>query len=166
MSENGSNGIETKDTVCKYYQTGFCKFRDNCSKKHENETCGDQINCSKQNYTKRHPKVCKNYNTSRKCRFKEDCVYLHVDKEDLTNQNGINEQLTKIMTKYENEIVLINAKMDKLKEIILDMGEQIKSLQIELPDFNKININAAIQNDDVQIIEKSNKYKEPVKLVI
>ena len=46
------------------------------------------------------------------------------------------------------------------------MGEQIKSLQIELPDFNKININAAIQNDDVQIIEKSNKYKEPVKLVI
>ena len=46
-------GLKTRDTICRYYQTVFCKFGNHCSKKHENETCGDQSNYRKQNCAKK-----------------------------------------------------------------------------------------------------------------
>ena len=163
MSDHGNSWIKTGEDICKYNQTGFCKFRDHCRKKHENETCeGEQSNCNQQNCNKRHPKVCRNFNTTRKCRFKDDCVYLHVEKENSNNKSEINETSTKIMRKHENEIVLINAKMDKLKEIVLDMGDKIKSMEIKLKGFNKID--ALTQDNDVHIIEDDDTEKESVKL--
>ena len=52
MCENGSNGMETREGICEYTQTGLCKFRYHYRRKHEIETCVDQINCNKQICTK------------------------------------------------------------------------------------------------------------------
>ena len=54
--------------------------------------------------------------------------------------------------------------MNKLKEIILNMGDKINSVITKLPDFTKIKTNAFNQNDDVQIIENAGTDKESVTL--
>ena len=33
--------------ICQHNQTGFCKFRDKCQKKHENTLCENTENCGK-----------------------------------------------------------------------------------------------------------------------
>ena len=36
---------EGQEVHCKFYQTGYCKFKENCTKKHEHGMCEDQNNC-------------------------------------------------------------------------------------------------------------------------
>ena len=54
MSGGGLN------TLCKFNQTGFCKFRQKCSKTHNNTLCENENGCNEEYCSKRHPKLCKN----------------------------------------------------------------------------------------------------------
>ena len=100
--------------------------------------CLDQNNCKVENCIKRHPQLCRNFNKSGKCRHKDKCAYQHVKHEDLNQQNEINKAVTQVIIKHEKEMELINAKTDKLKEIILDMGAQLKTLTTEKKNTSKI----------------------------
>ena len=61
--------------ICKYNQTGFCKYRDGCKNKHVNDKC-EKSQCEEKACEKRHPKECKTY-INNKCRFNQGCAYKH-----------------------------------------------------------------------------------------
>ena len=52
---------EESNKICKFNQTGFCKFRVHCEKKHEDQVCDEINDCKNVNCEKRHPEMCRNY---------------------------------------------------------------------------------------------------------
>ena len=55
------------EEVCSYNKYGYCRFGENCQKKHYSEVCQHQEACkSTKTCTKRHPKNCKKKNTKQK----------------------------------------------------------------------------------------------------
>ena len=57
---------------------GYCKFKDRCKRTHYEEKCGgsDQGKGAKHCH-KRHPLVCKRYNTDKGCKLGRDRAYQH-----------------------------------------------------------------------------------------
>ena len=90
------------DSICKCNQTGYCKFREHCRKKHDNIICDKRNECTTEKCIKRHPKMCKNYMKNNKCRFNSDCAYSHEDSED--SQTKLNDQFKLAMVKHEKDI--------------------------------------------------------------
>ena len=97
---------------CKHFQNGHCNFCDHCNKQHINELSQTEY-CSKITCTKRHPKICKYFNTY--CRFGNKCSFKHVT------------------TKTQNDTAELESKTIKLEECIQIISSQINSLQKKYP---------------------------------
>ena len=84
-----------EEELCQHHQRGFCKFRGECKKYHENEICKGK-SCSSKECRKRHPKVCKYYSRDEICHFKEDCSYKHVkhSEKDMKVKYNMKQQKT------------------------------------------------------------------------
>ena len=55
-----------EDGACMYNKFGYCKFRDSCKISHFKESCGGSVGCKGARIChKRHPNVCKKFNTDR-----------------------------------------------------------------------------------------------------
>ena len=65
---------------CKYYNTGFCKYRQRCRFKHPEENCKDQ-HCGGKECPRRHPKQCKWSQVNGGCR-RQNGVYLHEEIQE------------------------------------------------------------------------------------
>ena len=128
--------------ICKFNQNGFCRFRDECRKRHAYE----HDECNIKDCIKRQPKSCRNYSRKGKCRFKEGCAYLHVDKVKLTKE--INEALAVIVEKHNTEMKGIKENISKLQSIIESMRDKKKSLENE-ERLNNVKKCIAAQNDSV-----------------
>ena len=63
-------------TVCQHYQNGFCKYRQQCVKKHVDELCPSTTSCNSKDCEKRHPRLCRMFAKFRHCKF-TDCAYSH-----------------------------------------------------------------------------------------
>ena len=74
--EQKSDKIRIKITKCPYYNSGFCKYGDDCYNKHPDKVCEDQ-DCSGEKCDKRHPNPCK-FGFKCKYNMKNVCLYLHV----------------------------------------------------------------------------------------
>ena len=77
----------SREVVCKYNQTGFCKFDENCQNRYFNENCENLNDCREYECTKRHPKMCKHFANHGKCRFKDVCAYKHKEPVKKTEWN-------------------------------------------------------------------------------
>ena len=51
--DRGGNNISS-DNICKFFQTGFCKYRKKCKSKHEDKIC-ENSDCNYKSCFKRHP---------------------------------------------------------------------------------------------------------------
>ena len=60
-----------------YYQTGFCKFRQNCRKMHQSVICQQNHDFKSLGCTLRDLKTYRSYEREGTCKFKEDCAYKH-----------------------------------------------------------------------------------------
>ena len=58
--------------VCRFFNSGYCKYKSKCKFFHSKERCEDQ--CERKTCRKRHPKTCKYRN---KCRRKDTCEFNH-----------------------------------------------------------------------------------------
>ena len=87
------------DKICKHNQTGFCKFRNMCKRRHENEMCGRPTDCKTEGGLKRHPKVCRNFTQNKSCRHKEKCSYQHLEEVICSKQSDMNELMIQIISK-------------------------------------------------------------------
>ena len=68
--------IANIETICKFNQYGFCKFLSQCRKQHINDICSNnQYNSN--TCLLRNPRVCKYFSNFQRCKFAEQCAYLH-----------------------------------------------------------------------------------------
>ena len=112
-----------KEDICLYNQTGFCKYKSSCQKAHKNELCANISNCPDKNCTKRHPKACRYIQTIGNCRFKEGCVYTHVQQS-----NEDNLLLVQTLAAHFKEVVELKEELSELKLIMEKMQIQINTL--------------------------------------
>ena len=111
--------------ICKHNQTGFCKYRQQCTKEHFNEICKDNIKCTDPTCFKRHPKKCKNFDVFGKCKF-TNCDYVHSDDE----VNHKVKLLEKCVIELKTEVVqLIKVEDDNRNQKITDLEKEIEVLK-------------------------------------
>ena len=144
--------------VCKYNQTGFCKYKDQCKKIHDYQKCENPTSCKRKECSKRHPKPCKHYIKEEGCRFKEDCAYSHEDVH-LTSQRDINNALSVVVTKHNSEMKVIQEEVKELKSTIESMKERLSVLEKEAQQVRE-NKRAEVQT------ECQDKSEPTIELVI
>ena len=89
---------------------GFCKFKEQCKRKHYSEICQDFKVCQTiKTCPKRHPKRCKKNLSENGCNFGSDCAYRH----------GINNDTIKADE--------TDAKIDRLEKIVIEMASKLVS---------------------------------------
>ena len=114
---NLENMNEEKDEVlCKFFQTGFCKYKENCSQKHDHTICENQNDCNERECTNRHPKICQNFRKDGKCVFKEKCAYQHTPL--LNNQAKVMEAMMKVILKQQQDITALTEEVKILKDLM------------------------------------------------
>ena len=98
--------------MCKYYNTGFCKFSDKCRYQHNDTICKKDI-CKNKKCHHRHPKVCRYKDT---CRRRSTCLNYHI----VDKSNNVNSEL-------QNELGIVKAKLeDSTNKVVEIIDENLK----------------------------------------
>ena len=126
---------------CVYYNTGYCKNGEDCSKIHPETNCEDQ-DCFDDKCEKRHPNPCK---FGRRCRRnrKKICLYLHA------NTDYDHENFKTLENKFKNKFTVIEKQTEGLQnsfEKLIDdkfthFEQQINNLRKDL-EIKNSHINA------------------------
>ena len=99
---NEKMNADKRQTVCKFYNSGYCKFKGDCKNTHPKLNCA-LIECKNKRCCKRHPKKCR-YGDN--CRRKSSCLYKH----DLSSTPLPNKMVE------SSEVVKLKLEVEKLKE--------------------------------------------------
>ena len=64
---------------CKYFNVGYCKYKDECKFIHPKDICKGYLQgkCSGSDCQGRHPKACKWFERETACKRKDDCEFSH-----------------------------------------------------------------------------------------
>ena len=114
--------------VCKHHQRGYCKFRRECQKHHENEICQERSGSSK-DCRKRHPKVCKYFRESEFCKYGKGCAHAHVEQ--------VNRSEIKIMT-----------------EVIQNMKAKMHTLQMKVGSISDVKKEGKVMMNMIQTLKE------------
>ena len=68
-----------KEIRCRYFNYGFCKYKEKCRFIHQKEVCKTYVGgkCEDISCLKRHPRACKYFQGQTGCRRKEACEFSH-----------------------------------------------------------------------------------------
>ena len=130
--------MATVQTICKYNQSGYCKFVSLCRKQHVMEICQNS-QCNDRTCVLRHPMICKYFLNFGKCKFGEDCAYLHHSKDksaDIEVQD-LKNQLCEMKNKIKNlEDVLfklnqLEIRLESLESVNLISNESETSVEVK-----------------------------------
>ena len=73
-------GYKSKETACKFFNTGFCRMKEFCAFEHISEiiceTHSKGFKCENKQCWQRHPRVCRHYRRG-SCWWGRSCSYLH-----------------------------------------------------------------------------------------
>ena len=106
--------------LCIYNQREFCK----CLKKHENKVCENRSECTNNNCTEMHPRLCRYFCQNGYCKFGEDCAYsLVMDNKGLKMDN---------LEKEVKELKESKEKLEKLDNEVNDLKEDKERIKDEL----------------------------------
>ena len=94
-------GAEVQQDICQYNQAGFCKHGDKCFKYHENELY-KAGKCRERMCKMRHPKVCKYFTQTGKCKFNEHCEFAHKESEIATRQSKLELEMLEMNEEFNN----------------------------------------------------------------
>ena len=149
---------QERGTICKFNQTGFCKFKQLCKKEHVKEICQNQSDCKNEMCTLRHPKICRHFSRDGSCRHHNRCAYMHTEKiKESDAQQKLNEILAMALTTQIKELAEMRNEMIELKLKVqhLENNNQIK-------DVNKVNNeqkNTLKEADNVQLNQVKEIYQ-------
>ena len=102
--------MKDKDVLCKFQNTGYCKYQDKCKFKHVKEKC--EGNCDRKVCQQRHPRPCK---FSFKCKRQNSCEYEHHATSDETSLKAEIKRLTAIVQEVVEENKMLKEKMAHLE---------------------------------------------------
>jgi hypothetical protein len=107
------------EEVCRYHKFGYCKYKNDCKKRHFKEECIDLAACKTIKICmKRHPKSCTKYAMGQ-CRHENDCDYKHKDPVKNTEHNQMAE------------------KLKQLEKVVHALTRKVLSLEEELTEIRK-----------------------------
>ena len=118
-----------ESSTCQYFQTGFCKFRENCRNIHEHTICKEQHDFKAVGCSFRHPKVCRSFKNDGSCKFKDECAYNHKRNKD-----------DKSMTEDDLKVSTLHQEVAHLKAKISQLENNIEFLQQEIQKVAQINV--------------------------
>ena len=104
--------MASHETICKFNQSGFCKYQNHCRKQHIMDICPTPM-CNNMSF--RHPKVCKFFNNFKRCKFGELCAYLH--GPEIQTEDGKISELEENLAQVKAEIRKVEATLLKLENI-------------------------------------------------
>ena len=123
------------EKLCKFHNTGFCKFKDQCHFRHVHDVCLDR-SCPKRSCSARHPKRCR-YFLKKRCKFGDDCAYSHdvheADDDEIDSLKRLLKELEQGNIKLKNANDL---KVSELEQVIIKHSATIEELN-ELRKINK-----------------------------
>ena len=178
------------ENICRFNQVGFCKFKSECEKRHNNETCRVK-NCAPSRCTKRHPKNCRTYSNDGFCKFKKDCAYSHTERLKREDLEVITEEMKNIkaeldvvkksvqtLSDIKQEGKALKKYVDTLKEEIyqiklenVDILQKIKVIEEDYEEYSDeeseqediVNVKATQYSHAHSEHEKESKGKEDIK---
>ena len=111
--------MEALENVCKFHYYGHCKFVTTCKKQHIVNTC-TSFPCKNKQCLMRHPRLCKYFSQFARCKFGDQCSYLHRSE---SNQDSLESEIENLKLsmailkrKYEDlemKIALLNTSDDQ-----------------------------------------------------
>ena len=150
------------DLYCKYNYSGHCKYELTYHKRRLSETCSD-FPCNAKNCEKRHPYLCRYFENFRKCKFGDECSYLHRENQSHMNLKDIEmlkEEIRKLKMERENLEKFIH-KLSNIEKEIENLRESLEECKTnELPlDTDQINENLLNDNHRCDICDLDIKIK-------
>ena len=114
------------ETICKFNQRGFCKFRSMCRKRHIIEVC-QKINCDISGCQLRHPQKCRYFYIYGECKFEDDCAYLHEN----CRITELKDAVDVLNRKHEVEVQKLTEEIKDLKSVIETLHSYLSSLSTD-----------------------------------
>ena len=116
--------MATHESICKFNQSGFCKYKEHCRKQHVMDVCPTSM-CNNMSCLLRHPKVCKFFLSFMRCKFGEACAFLHgPDKQtDAENISELEQEIQHVKAKI-SEVETILSKLDKIEERMMSVEKR------------------------------------------
>ena len=114
--------MATSDTVCKFNQSGFCKFQSHCRKQHFMEICTN-TKCSMVTCIYRHPRMCRYFNNFGRCKFEDSCAYLHKRNDNLCE---FRKEQEKEIEKLRKEVEELHKQVNELRNILNEISNSSK----------------------------------------
>ena len=93
--------MSTDLSVCKHNQTGFCKYRQQCTKEYNNTICKNNLQCFDMTCTMRHPKKCQTFATFGNFNFTK-FAYFHPN-DGVSNKVEMLEKEVELLKKLRTE---------------------------------------------------------------
>lgn len=149
VNEDDNQNLAHKNTkaICSYYNKGFCKAKDSCSKIHSKHIC-NKFKCRDKKCIDRHPVNCR-YND--KCRRIQECLYMHNKFDNIDEKLNDKEVMIK---KISDEIVELTIEINMLKEVN----------QSKENDLFKLNKDNEVNNTEIKKLTEVNyKLEEEIK---
>ena len=148
---------------CVFYNTGYCKHGEDCTKHHPDKVCED-IDCIDENCDKRHPIPCK---FGRRCRHKRKntCLYSHVttvpDHENFEAlENKFNKKFTLIETQTKAMQNTFEKMIDeKFTQYVKQISNLRKDLEIKNTQINALEMRLEEQEKDHHALKKHQEKK-------
>ena len=132
MQKKEDSRIKTRK--CQFFDTGFCKYKEECTNKHPDKVCDDP-NCSEENCDKRHPNPCK-FGLRYRFRKKKVCLYSH---DTLVCDDGKVDDLAKKFMKkietLENQVKEINKSLNKKDSVIQEFQQKLDHKDSVIQEF-------------------------------
>ena len=122
-----------KDKLCRFQNSGYCKYKDKCIFKHVTEECDDR-KCNRKTCQKRHIKLCRYGNG---CRRQLTCEYKH---------------------KANSEEAGLKSKIKELEETIKNLVEENKTYLAKLSALD-----IEIQTYQEEVIRENEEKKTVIK---
>jgi len=109
-----------ENKVCKFHQSGHCKFGSTCKHQHIQHTCTNTT-CERSTCTARHPRPCVYHTRFGHCKFGSNCSYLHINTTDdtviETLKKGL-EHMFILLKAKDNEMKALEEKVNKMEDLI------------------------------------------------
>ena len=115
-----SSDAKNKQSVCKFHQSGHCKFGVNCRHMHSDTTCTNS-SCDRKSCLSRHPWPCKYYISYGYCKFESHCSFFHPESKS----KNLEEEIETLKISFQN---MLKCLADKEIEI-RTLQEKVNNLE-------------------------------------
>ena len=126
---------------CKYFNTGFCKYKDECQYFHPKEIC-EEVSCINKGCRYRHPKQCRYKD---QCHRRSLCAYRHenVEKSEyykiVWNENiALKLEISNMKVKLEETFAILKIVSKDLENIKKDPLTFCKSCEGNAKDVRDL----------------------------